>query len=227
MPVGSGRRLSKTMRTRSPSLAWIVGPGALPLNPQRSNVRPGITVCFTGSAIRLKTFTPLSSVKGRSSTSGVSTDGGAAVAGSGARACCADASCETATPAPKVKIFLKKLLRAFIILRLSNSAADSLACASQTRRQGPVTPFARDGAAAVQAERRRARFEGWRSRVRIGLPAATGLATGGSARPIAEKIQPSRRRAYPSLQRGQGMSVRSRKPAGRQPELFDEGKAQV
>src|SRR5579864_4424838 len=215
------------MRTRSPSLAWIVGPGALPLNPQRSKVRPGMTACFTGSAIRLKTFTPLSMVKGRSSTSGVSTGGGAPVAGSGACACCADASCETATPAPTVNIFLKKFLRAFMILRLSNIAADGLACAFQTRRQRPVAPFAREGAAAVRAERRKARFEGWRSRARIGVPAATGHATEGNARPITEKIRPSRRRAYPSLQCCQGMSVRSRKPAGRQPGLFDEGKAQL
>src|SRR6185437_10698089 len=80
MAVSSGRRLSKTIRTRSPSFAWIVGPGAVPLKPQRSNTRPGITSCFTGSAVRWNTFTPPSIVNGRSGMSGVSTRAGLASA---------------------------------------------------------------------------------------------------------------------------------------------------
>jgi hypothetical protein len=38
------------------SVVELVGPGALPLKPQRSIVLLGITVCSTGSAISLKTF---------------------------------------------------------------------------------------------------------------------------------------------------------------------------
>src|SRR5271156_801842 len=51
----------------------MVGPGALPLKPHRSKTRPGLTNCLTGSATRRKTFTPLSSVNGKSPTSKVVT----------------------------------------------------------------------------------------------------------------------------------------------------------
>ena len=73
MELDSGRWLSKMTRTRSPWLTWMVGPGALPLKPQRSSVRLGRMDCLTGSAMRWKTLTPLSTVNGRSRTSGVVT----------------------------------------------------------------------------------------------------------------------------------------------------------
>ena len=71
------------MRTRSPSVHSMVGPGTDPLNPQASTARPGRKVVRTGSATRWKTFTPPSRVKGSVGTSGVSTRTGTVLAGGG------------------------------------------------------------------------------------------------------------------------------------------------
>src|SRR5712692_1374423 len=54
----------------------MVGPGALPLYPQRSTTRPGTISCLTGSAMRWNSFTFPSMRHGRLRTSGVSTGTG-------------------------------------------------------------------------------------------------------------------------------------------------------
>ena len=79
----SGRLFSTTMRTRSPSVHSMVGPGTDPLKPHASTARPGTKVVRTGSATRWKTFTPPSRVKGRVGTSGVSTRTGTVLTGGG------------------------------------------------------------------------------------------------------------------------------------------------
>src|SRR5271168_3148139 len=90
MELGSGRWLSKITRTWSPWLTWMVGPGALPLNPQASMVLSGWIFCFSTSAMRWKTLVAPSMVQARSPTSVVTTgtgdagDGGACLAAWGA-----------------------------------------------------------------------------------------------------------------------------------------------
>src|SRR6202035_1168511 len=73
--VASGSLLVTRMRTRSPSTASMVGPGAWPLYPQQLTVRPGANWRFTGSATRWKTLTPWSHVQDRVDPSGVTTPG--------------------------------------------------------------------------------------------------------------------------------------------------------
>src|SRR5260370_4810394 len=54
----------------------MVGPGALPLYPQRSTTGAGTICCFTGSAMRWNSLTFPSMRNGRLGTSGVSTGTG-------------------------------------------------------------------------------------------------------------------------------------------------------
>src|ERR1700733_13964171 len=64
----------------------MVGPGALPLNPQASMVLSGWIFCFSTSATRWKTLVPPSIVQARSPTSVVTTgtgDAGEGLAGRG------------------------------------------------------------------------------------------------------------------------------------------------
>jgi hypothetical protein len=101
----------------------MVGPGALPLKPHKSNVRPGMTVCVTGSATKWKTFTPLSIVNGRSAIFGVKTGtgypefGGGIATGTVEGACWALAArASAAAPAPAPRMLRKKLLRGFMLI---------------------------------------------------------------------------------------------------------------
>src|SRR5438445_346940 len=89
----------------------MVGPGALPLKPHKSTVLLGAICCFTGSAIKWNTFTPLSTVKGKSLRSGDSTRAG----DSAATARRADSS-----PAPAPNALRQKLRRLLINLSLQN-----------------------------------------------------------------------------------------------------------
>src|SRR5260370_30523219 len=69
------------MRTRSPCLAWMVGPGHEPLKPQQSIVFQGAIFRLTGSVVSWNPFTPLSTANGRSLTSGVITGSGVELVG--------------------------------------------------------------------------------------------------------------------------------------------------
>src|SRR5215471_18298812 len=109
----------------------MVGPGALPLQAQRSKTRPGTIVCFTGSAIKWKTLTPFSIVNGRSGTSGVVTGTGVPEADDSACPCCDLAVwANAAAPAPNPRTFLKNLLRGFIPTSLLAAAFMKILSAS-------------------------------------------------------------------------------------------------
>jgi hypothetical protein len=70
---GSGSRFSTLSRTRSPSVTWMVGPGMLPLKPQPSSARPGISSVRTCSTRMSNTLAPCSSRHGMFGVSGLTT----------------------------------------------------------------------------------------------------------------------------------------------------------
>ncbi len=57
-PVDIGSLLSTTMRTGSPTLTLIEGPGTVPLNVHARTVLPGETSQLASSAVRWNTFVP-------------------------------------------------------------------------------------------------------------------------------------------------------------------------
>src|SRR6266478_4706980 len=98
----------------------MVGPGALPLYPHRFTTLPGISSCFTGSAIKWNSLAPSTIRQGSRGTSGVSTEAMplpcrvawsmCALSMLSPFACVGVASKrdEAAQPAPRPKAFLRK-----------------------------------------------------------------------------------------------------------------------
>jgi hypothetical protein len=74
MVVGSGSLFVTRIRTRSPSMASIVGPGVRPLYPQHFTFMPGANSCSISSAVRWYYFTPSFMTHGRDTPFGVMTE---------------------------------------------------------------------------------------------------------------------------------------------------------